>query len=202
MVTSPNEWKILEWDDKIQTNKQRSTRFQEAVLNWSQNLFIIKILNFKVCLKLSQNHFIYIEFQLSTFGKKKEFVSPAYLYFIYNAGFKSMWRFNDICLQLHTTKSNIRTNFPHGKYMNTAIPVYSCRYMAEILPILCKTLSIKSINQSSNQSVFFFIMVVLSCLESDVRSCFLRIFFGQIFYFPNSASYFTSSGRFRFYNAN
>ena len=62
-----------------------------------------------------------------------------------------MWRFNDICLQLHTTKSNIRTNFPHGKYMYTAIPVYSRRYMADILQILRKTLSNQSINQSINQ---------------------------------------------------
>ena len=35
----------------------------------------------------------------------------------------------------------------------------------------------------------------------DVRSMLFAHIFGQIFYFPISASYFISSGKFRFYNA-
>ena len=33
MVTSPSEWKILEWDDKHQTNKQTKQTYLNLVLS-------------------------------------------------------------------------------------------------------------------------------------------------------------------------
>ena len=33
MVTSPYEWKILEWDDKLQTNKQTNKQYKKIINN-------------------------------------------------------------------------------------------------------------------------------------------------------------------------
>ena len=38
MVTSPYEWKILEWDDKLQTNKQTIYKYEPL---WQEILYLL-----------------------------------------------------------------------------------------------------------------------------------------------------------------
>ena len=42
MVTSPYEWKILQWDEKLQANKQnRKTKSILVEIDWVVNIFLL-----------------------------------------------------------------------------------------------------------------------------------------------------------------
>ena len=47
MMTSPNEWKILEWDEKLQTNKTKNSKYtKQAYKNQISNSLEIFFLDF------------------------------------------------------------------------------------------------------------------------------------------------------------
>ena len=86
MVTSPNEWKKFEWDEKLQIKKTKKTNKYEYLRNKLKQpyLFTVSILSFYGLIKLNQSFFskichLYVDVTVSS-CKVKQFGRRSYFW--------------------------------------------------------------------------------------------------------------------------